>query len=237
MAITMTPMTLTPLNPEPSASLEAILPEKYLSAFKLVFWDFDGVIKDSVEVKTRAFVQLFEPFGAEIAGRVRDHHEAHGGMSRLNKIPLYLQWAGESPTQTLVDEYCQRFSQLSLQGVIDSPWVGGAEALLRGNPYKQSFVLVTATPHGEIEEILAALDLRSCFMDVFGAPTSKKEAIRATLTARKLDPGLCLMIGDAGADMEAAQANHVPFLLRRHSTNGRVFENYTGYSVEDFAGL
>lgn len=228
---------MTPLNPEPSPSLEALLSAINLSVFKLVFWDFDGVVKDSVEVKTRAFVQLFEPFGAEIAERVRDHHEAHGGMSRLNKIPLYLEWAGESPTSTLVDEYCRRFSQLSLQGVIDSPWVLGVEKLLRENPYSQSFVLVTATPHGEIEEVLAALNLRSCFMDVFGAPTSKKEAISATLAVRKLDPGLCLMIGDAKADFEAAQANKVPFLLRRHSTNGRVFESYTGDSVEDFAGL
>lgn len=228
---------MTPLNPEPSPSLEALLPAINLSAFKLLFWDFDGVIKDSVEVKTRAFVQLFEPYGSEIAERVRDHHEANGGMSRLSKIPLYLEWAGKQVAQKLVDEYCQRFSQLSLQGVIDSPWVGGAEALLRGNPYRQSFVLVTATPQGEIEEVLAALNLRSCFTDVFGAPTSKKDAIRTTLTARQINPQSCLMIGDAKADFEAAQFNKVPFLLRRHSSNGRVFGSYTGDSVEDFTGL
>lgn len=218
-------------------SLEAFLPERYLSVFKLVFWDFDGVIKDSVEVKTQAFAQLFKPYGAEVAERVCSHHEDHGGMSRFEKIPLYLEWAGELATPELVDKYCKRFSRLAFQGVIDSPWVAGAEALLRDNPYRQTFVLVTATPQGEIEEILAELKLRSCFMDVFGAPTSKKEAIRITLATCKIEPQLCLMIGDAGADMDAAQANQAHFLLRRHATNGRVFENYTGDSVEGFAGL
>ena len=61
----------------------------------IVFWDFDGVIKDSVEVKAAAFERLFLPYGAEIARRVRQHHEAHGGMSRFDKVPLYLAWVME----------------------------------------------------------------------------------------------------------------------------------------------
>ena len=36
---------------------------KSLSDYKLVFWDFDGVIKDSVTVKTDAFSKLFEKYG------------------------------------------------------------------------------------------------------------------------------------------------------------------------------
>ena len=46
--------------------------------YKLYFWDFDGVIKDSVDVKTQAYFQLFEPFGLDVAERVRQHHEAMG---------------------------------------------------------------------------------------------------------------------------------------------------------------
>ena len=47
----------------------------------------------------------------------------------------------------------------------------------------------------------------------------------------------CLMIGDAQADLDAAVANQVPFLLRRHSCNTKVFAAYTGTSVEDFTTL
>jgi phosphoglycolate phosphatase-like HAD superfamily hydrolase len=208
-----------------------------LSCPRLIFWDFDGVIKDSVSVKTDAFVQLFRPYGAELAERVRAHHEANGGMSRFEKFPLYLEWAGAPVTPEKVDEYCQRFSLFVLQGVINAPWVPGVEAILSGNPHQQEFVLVTATPQGEIEEILAAINLRACFREVFGAPVSKKEAIRASLAARKLAASQCLMIGDAKADHDAALVNNVPFLLRRHSSNWRVFENYTGDSVEEFLNL
>lgn len=204
---------------------------------KLIFWDFDGVIKESIEVKTLAFVKLFEPFGAEVAERVREHHMANGGMSRFDKLPIYLRWAGEEPSQFRVSEYCERFGQLVLQGVIDAPWVPGVESYLRSNPYRQTFVLVSATPQDELEQILHALHLSECFTGVFGAPTRKHDAIRETLAAHRLAANACLMIGDARADIEAAEANQVPFMLRLHKTNAYLFAGYTGPSVKDFSAL
>ncbi len=219
-----------------SATGEA-LRDNPIAAARLIFWDFDGVIKDSIAVKTRAFVQLFLPHGVDVAEQVREHHQANGGMSRFEKIPLYLGWAKVVATPELVDEYCRRFANLVRQGVIDAPWVPGAEEFLLGNPYGQEFVLVTATPQGEIEEILAVLNLRNCFTEVYGAPTSKQDAIRLILETRRLDSQQCLMIGDARADYDAALANQTPFLLRRHDSNGPVFEHYAGNSIGNFSGF
>lgn len=202
---------------------------------KVIFWDFDGVIKDSIEVKTQAFVDLFRPFGDAVSERVRDHHLAHGGMSRFDKVPLYLQWAGTEYDSATAAEYCDRFSQLVLQGVINAPWVAGVESFLRGNPHRQKFIVVSATPQDELAHILRALDLTNCFTEVFGAPTCKEDAIRITLAACSQEPHDCLMIGDARADLEAAQANAIPFLLRRHDTNADVFATYTGPSIKDFS--
>ena len=63
-----------------------------IKGFKVVFWDFDGVIKDSVGVKSDAFESIFLPFGRDVAAKVREHHEKNGGVSRHKKIPLYLAW-------------------------------------------------------------------------------------------------------------------------------------------------
>lgn len=205
-----------------------------MKEYKTIFWDFDGVIKDSIEVKTQAFVRLFQPYGTEIVERVHEHHEAHGGMSRFDKLPLYLLWAGEEPNRSRVSEFCDQFGEFVLQGVIESPWVPGVESYLRSNPRQQTFVLVSATPQEELGQILRALDLTKCFAEVFGAPTRKKDAIRMTLAARGLDPHDCLMIGDAQADLEAAETNQMPFLLRRHETNANLFAGYTGSSIKDF---
>jgi phosphoglycolate phosphatase-like HAD superfamily hydrolase len=206
-----------------------------VGAARLVVWDFDGVIKDSLDVKTRAFVRLFEPYGTAVAEQVRRHHEANGGTSRFEKIPLYLRCAGEEPTDRRVGELCDAFGALVRQAVIDAPWVAGAETYLRTNPRRQLFVLVSATPHGELMSILEALDLHRCFAEVFGAPTRKAEAIRQALTRLGVEAWESVMIGDASADMEAALACDVPFVLRRHASNASGFASYTGPSIEDLA--
>jgi phosphoglycolate phosphatase-like HAD superfamily hydrolase len=208
-----------------------------IKSFKLIFWDFDGVIKESVDVKTQAFFKLFEPFGKVVAEKVREHHEANGGMSRFDKLPIYLGWAGLEPNQSTVSEYCEQFSRRVLQGVIEAPWVAGAECYLRNNSNQQTFILVSATPQDELEHILNVLDLTKCFADVYGAPIPKQDAISKTLLTSGLDARDCLMIGDAQADLDAAVANQVPFLLRRHSSNAKVFATYTGTSVEDFTAF
>ncbi len=200
---------------------------------ELVFWDFDGVIKDSVDVKTHAFVQLFLPYGEEVANRVRQHHESNGGVSRFDKIPFYLTWAGEPASAARIEEFCARFSQTVLQAVVDAPWVPGVREYLLQHYVEQYFVLVTATPQEEIEQILVALDLAHCFREVHGAPSKKASAIGAVLARQKSSPHQALMIGDAETDRQAAQANAVPFLLRRTPLNLKLQANYGGLIFDD----
>ena len=204
---------------------------------KLIFWDFDGVVKESLDAKTKAFITLFQSFGEGISMRVRDHHLANGGMSRLEKIPIYLKWADKTPTDTLIEDYCQRFSKLTLQEVIEAPWVAGVEYILRSNPFKQDFVLVSATPQLDLVKIIEALNLQHSFLSIFGAPIKKGDAIREVLDTYTLRPESTLMIGDALADMEAAKINGVPFLLRRHSLNEEVFQAYSGDFIYNFENI
>ena len=208
-----------------------------LTQARLVFWDFDGVIKESVAVKTEAFMKLFAPFGAAVVARVRAHHLANGGMSRFDKMPVYLEWASQPVTDAIINDYCREFSQAALNGAIAAPWVPGVERYLRENRHGQQFVLISATPQQEIEEILTAIDLGQCFSGVFGSPTRKDDAIRQALSSQEIRDSECVMVGDATADLDAARRNSVPFLLRRHLDNQHVFRDYDGNFVEDFSGL
>jgi phosphoglycolate phosphatase-like HAD superfamily hydrolase len=180
----------------------------------LIFWDFDGVIKDSLDVKAKAFSRLFQPYGPEIVSRIIRHHESNGGVSRFDKIPIYLRWAGQRPTPALLKTFCDRYSKSVFQAVIDSPWVPGVLEYLARNSSQQYFVLVTATPQEEIERILVALKLTDHFREVYGAPTNKSSCIRDVLERQKIAPDQALMIGDAETDLKAAQSNSVPFILR-----------------------
>lgn len=205
--------------------------------FKILFWDFDGVIKESLQVKTEAFSALFETSGQHTVRRIREHHLANGGMSRFEKIPLYLEWSGQERSAGRIRAVGEEFSKLVTQAVIDAPWVPGSEQFIRSNPYNQIFVVVSATPKDELEFILKALNLDRCFADAFGSPISKRDALKFTFDHSNFEPRNSLMIGDARGDLEAASQLGVPFLLRRHSTNRAFFKDYKGMSVEDMTDL
>ena len=56
---------------------------------KGIIFDFDGVIAESVHIKSSAFSDLYKPYGTEIVKKVVNHHEANGGISRFKKIRYY----------------------------------------------------------------------------------------------------------------------------------------------------
>lgn len=201
----------------------------------VLFWDFDGVIKESVVVKTDAYVGLFASYGADIAERVRRHHESNGGMSRYEKIPLYLTWAGLSPTSDVVANCCRAFSEEVYQRVVDCSWVPGAREYLASNYERQRFVVVTGTPQDEMEQILRHLDISHWFREVHGAPADKAEAIRSVLERWRCPNDQALMIGDSRSDYLAACASGVDFLLRRTPLNGALQREFRGHQCRDFA--
>jgi len=196
------------------------------------------VIKDSVAVKSNAFEQLFLPYGNEVAVRVRQHHEAHGGMSRFEKIPIYLEWAGEPVDAERIQDFCDRFSELVRQAVIDSPWVPGVREYLLANYTHQRFVLITATPPDEIRQILHSLDIACCFYEVYGAPMPKATAIRDVLQRLQCPSEHALVVGDSETDLHAAEVNNVAFILRRTPLNQDLQGRFNGSSFDhlDFYG-
>jgi phosphoglycolate phosphatase-like HAD superfamily hydrolase len=189
---------------------------------KTIFWDFDGVIKESVDVKSDAFEKLFLPFGTEIAKQVRSHHENNGGMSRFDKLPIYLKWSGNPPTQMIVEEYANRFSTLVKQKVIDSPWVPGIKDYLSSYHNKQTFFLITATPNDEIYDIIVDLNINCYFKEIIGAPIKKVDAIKLLLNKYPIKIKHALMVGDSYTDYEAAKDNNITFILRKTILNSHL---------------
>ncbi|RPG75815.1 MAG: HAD family hydrolase [Euryarchaeota archaeon TMED85] len=200
-----------------------------------IFWDFDGVIKDSVSVKSDAFEELFIPFGEEVAKKVKKHHEENGGMSRYEKFPIYLSWAGEKKSENLNLKYDQKFSKLVKQSVIESPWVNGVLEYLETNYERQQFFLVTATPQNEIEDILMKLKIYHFFKHIVGSPMSKKIGVKSLIKDYAIKIDHAIMIGDSMSDYQAAIENDVNFILRKTELNKKMQKQLKCKMIEHFA--
>jgi phosphoglycolate phosphatase-like HAD superfamily hydrolase len=71
-------------------------------------------------------------------------------------------------------------------------------------------------------------------VQVFGAPTEKAQAIKEVLLSNGLNASDCIMVGDAMLDFEAAEKNHVAFILRQHANNINEFADCNVQRIEDF---
>ena len=80
---------------------------------KGIIFDFDGVIAESVQVKTDAFAALYASYGADNVSKVVEHHEANGGMSRFEKIRLYHEsFLNRTVTKEEITNLASQFSEL-----------------------------------------------------------------------------------------------------------------------------
>jgi phosphoglycolate phosphatase-like HAD superfamily hydrolase len=201
---------------------------------KNIFFDFDGVIKDSVEVKKLAFMELFQSFETNILNKIEKHHISNSGMSRYEKIPIYLKWAGKENTESEIENYAEKFSLLVKKRVISSNWVDGVESFIKSKTNSQLFFILTATPQDEIEEILDKIKIRHLFDEVIGSPMKKIDAIKIILSNYYIAPSNSVMIGDSKVDFDAALYNSVPFILRRTSINKNLQNSLNCKMIDNF---
>ncbi len=206
---------------------------QHLLKFKVLFWDFDGVIKDSVYAKTEAFVDLFKDSSPEVKNKIKLHHEANGGMSRFEKIPLYMEWSDyQDINVSTINEHADRYSKIVFNKVVNSKWVEGVLEYIMKYKKNQKMYLITATPQIEIENILKYLQISDLFIQVFGHPSSKVKVIQDILLGTKIKEDKSCMIGDSLTDLNAAKENHIPFVLRLTDYNRDLKNNYTSIYFE-----
>jgi phosphoglycolate phosphatase-like HAD superfamily hydrolase len=181
-----------------------------------IIFDFDGVLVESVDIKTRAFVELYARHGEAVMGAVERYHLGNTGISRFVKFRhIETDILGQPPLDKEgVERLAARFAQLVIDKVVAAPMVPGAQAFLDRQRGRVPMFVVSGTPSDELAAIIERRGLEAYFEGSWGSPGSKAGHIAELLNLHGLDAGRCLMIGDAMADYEGARANHVPFLGR-----------------------
>ena len=185
---------------------------------KSIIFDYDGVIAESVNIKTEAFAELYKPYGTNIVQKVIKHHKANGGVSRFEKFKIYHnKYLREDIDQLKVDELANKFSNLVLQKVIDSPYVTGVYDFISSNYLDYDFHISTGTPSDEIETILKKKNLRKYFNEVYGSPEKKDLHVNKILKKYSYKKKEVVFIGDALSDRDAARDNDI-FFIGRYTT-------------------
>lgn len=211
--------------------------QNYIVMIKTIFWDFDGVIADSVNVKTDAFYELYQPYGEEIANKVKQYHLDNGGMSRFEKFRYYQEvlLGNDAPIpESVIQTLAKRFSDIVMKKVVNAPYIKGVEQILKDMQKCCHNYIITGTPTMEMKEILEQRSIMHYFDGVYGSPQHKDYWVNQLIEEHKYNRDESLFIGDAMSDMNAALKNNIHFILRRHKDNEHIFSAYKSHSIFDF---
>lgn len=202
---------------------------------KTIFFDFDGVIADSVDVKTKAFYKLYLPYGKSIAQRAVKHHQANGGMSRFEKFKLYhKKYLNIELDQNGIEKLSQQFSNLVLDGVIKAKDVPGIRQFLENYFNRLQFYIITGTPTDEMKIIVKKRRLDKFFKGIYGSPKKKNFWTNYIIKSGNLIRDEIIFLGDAMSDYNAAKSANIHFALREYDENRELFKGYDVLRFEDF---
>lgn len=185
-----------------------------MKQWEAVFFDFDGVVLDSVGVKTQAFATMFSKYGPTIEKAVVDYHLANGGVSRFKKFEYYYKHLINKPIdQETLTKLGQEFNEIALRGVLEASFMPGVVDTLNEVVAKKIPAFVASgTPDEEMKLIVERRELSRYFLEVHGSPTTKDAIVRDVAGRHGLRLSHCLFLGDATTDYQAAKACGVTFL-------------------------
>lgn len=206
----------------------------HILSYKLVIFDFDGVIKQSNKAKLDGYLKLIDEAGSSSLEYIRNHHINNQGISRFDKIPMYLNHHFKSIENIDINHYLEKYSNLVVDEVINSSWVGGVLDLLESKKNDNIFAICTGTPQDEIEKILDQLKLRNVFDFIYGSPMKKVTATGMILESTNIKASKTLFIGDAREDFVAATNYDLNFLLVNNKYNEDFSKSYKGDFCKDF---
>lgn len=180
---------------------------------KAIVFDFDGVILQSVDIKTRAFEKLFAAETPEAVARIIAHHLAHGGVSRFEKFRHAYREILKRPLSAEEEVALGlRFNTLVEEAVSVCPWVPGAREFLEARHKLLPLFVASGTPQEELARIVERRGLKEYFRAVYGTPAKKDAILRSIAASLRCGAADLLMVGDAMTDHDAARATGAAFI-------------------------
>ncbi len=187
---------------------------------KAIFLDFDGVVLDSVDIKTEALRQLFSEYDKDEVEDLIDYHVHAGGVSRYKKFEyFYRNILGRGITKDELKDLGEKFNKLVREKVLQADFIFGILEFIKRHKNDYIILVVSGTPDENIKEVVKDRNLDEYFDGVHGSPPGKSQLLSTLIEKYDIDKSNSIFFGDAITDMEAAKDNDLRFILVKSSHN------------------
>lgn len=200
-----------------------------LSKIKNFILDFDGVLVESLDIKSKGFYRIYSKYGNDIGSKVVMHHNNNLGMPRKEKFKYYHRFFLNKLLNDIeLKSIESEFSKYIVDKIIKCKEVEGSIDFLENFKNNLNFWIVSATPDKELKYIIKKRNLSKFFKNCYGSNFNKPEAIEKIINIYNLDKNETAYIGDAFSDYKAAMKSNVFFIMRKTKGNFDSFNRVNG---------
>jgi len=180
---------------------------------KIIFWDFDGVILNSLPIRDFGFAKIFEDFDKSLVDKLLEYHTKNGGLSRYVKIRyFYNELLGQDVSDERVQELADKFSTIMRAELTNKKYlIAETVDFIEKNYKNYNFHIVSGSDEKELNYLCGELGLTNYFKTIEGSPTPKNNLVKNILKNYSYNPKECILIGDSINDYEAANINGLRF--------------------------
>ncbi|QRQ61201.1 HAD family hydrolase [Sphingobacterium multivorum] len=184
-----------------------------LNKYKVILWDFDGVIMDSMPTRSLGFVKTLADFPKEQVDQLLEFHNSNGGLSRYVKFRYFFEEIRkEAVSESKVMELAHKFSEIMLSLLIDEKLlIQDSVSFIKENYQNFTFHIVSGSDGKELNIICKELGLSKYFQTINGSPTAKIDLVSNLLEVYTYSHSEVALIGDSVNDKEAADLNAISF--------------------------
>jgi len=185
-----------------------------IDRIEVIFFDFDGVILDSMPIRTQGYRDIFSDYDRNVIEQLVNYHLKNGGISRFAKIRyFYEKIIGTGISNKKVMKLADKFSVIMRKQLVDpDKLILDTMNFIKANHTKCEMHIVSGSEQEELCWLCSKLGIDRYFKTIDGSPTPKSDLIGNILKKFNYQRENCVMIGDSINDYEASQENKISFL-------------------------
>ena len=180
---------------------------------KSIIFDFDGVICDSVDIKTYAFQKIYSKYGESIQKEAIKYHINNMGVSRYDKFKfIHKKFIHIDLKPNELKDLSDTFSKIVFSEIVKCNYIPGLLNFLVNYYNKIHFFVSSATPELELLQIIKARKINKYFEKIYGSPASKIDHIKKIISLYQFKNKDIIYIGDSKSDRIAAESSNIRFV-------------------------
>ncbi len=180
---------------------------------KTIFWDFDGVLMRSNEIRDLGFIETLKDYPSQQVEELMAFHRKNGGLSRYVKFRYFFEEIRkESVDQETIDRFATSFSEI-MRKLLTNPELLIADNLefVKARHQNYNMHIVSGSDGRELNYLCEQLGIIRYFKSVHGSPTPKKQLVADLLADHGYSKETCILVGDSINDYDAAIENGIYF--------------------------